>query len=97
MSFAFRSSLYSGSRLCQNTLYVAYGMGVNVNEIVNCGNGVVWKNRVIEKWKRSIDENDVRVSMQVRELVDMRDGFEPWLLEPMEIEDHLISIFNLID
>jgi hypothetical protein len=68
-------------------------MGVNVNEIVICENGVIWKNRVIEKWKRSIDENDVRVSMQVRELVEIRDGFKPWLLEPMEIED-LISMLT---
>ena len=49
VSFGFRCSLYSDSRLCQNILHVTYRMGINVNEMVNCGNVMAWKNRVIEK------------------------------------------------
>ncbi len=43
-SFSFRPSLYSGTRLCSNIMYVTYKMGVDINEIVNPVNGVVWKN-----------------------------------------------------
>jgi hypothetical protein len=67
-------------------------MSVNGNEMVNCGNGVVWKNRVIEKWKSSIDENDVRITLQVRELVEMRDDVKPWVLEPIELNDLIFML-----
>ncbi len=46
---------------------------------------------MIEKWRSTIEENGVRVSMQVRELVDMREGFEPLIPEPWQAEDVIVN------
>ena len=92
VQFVFRSATHYGTRLCNNIVHVAYKIGVNVHEICQSNNDINWKKIVVNQWKNDVNENDRRISMQVKELIEIRDGIEPWVLDNTELND----VINLL-
>ncbi len=48
---------------------------------------------MIDKLVNNVNENNMRISLQVQELVDIRDSLDPWDLEPIRI-DKIISFLT---
>ncbi len=74
------------SRIGQNIIYLVYKWGFYIKDLVKltCTNII---SRVCDEWKDQMTEDNVRVAEQVKELVNVRDGMDEWLLEKGEIND----------
>ncbi len=85
VSTIYKSAMYSMSRLGKNVRYVCqeYGFDVwNTDFSSYNANGAITR-----KWNCSVNEEDVRIGVQVRELCIERDRLNDWLLDRGEVTD----------
>ena len=44
---------------------------------------------IIDDWQDSFEDNDIRISQHMLELIQRRDSLEPWILSKIEIQSVL--------
>ena len=80
----FRSSLYTNSRMHRNVKHIANYCNVSVWTLIKGGVNSVCK--LIETvWWKNVQDCDIRIGKQIKELCDMRDDCDEEFLEKQEV------------
>ena len=77
VSFIFNHAIHNSSRLGKNLLFICKKYKLNIRRINSCN----YDKEILDSWIKSCCTEDVRVGHQIREIVEMRDSLEPWLLD----------------
>ena len=90
VEYVFQSSVSENSRLGNNLRFILHKLNLNnrcmilfdldYNELCNM---------IVEDWKGNFNDNDLRISQHMLELIDRRDSLEPWILSKTEIQSVL--------
>ena len=76
--YIFQSAVREDSRLGNNLRYILHKVNFNVRDIiVNEINHMEICKNIINSWKNSFSENEVKVSEHILELIGRRDSLEP--------------------
>lgn len=86
VSTVFRSSLHNMSRMGNNVRKMCFDNDVRLRDLFGMDVNEIGRH-IITNWKSTIDEEDVRVGQQIKELCKERDCLGEWLLERGEICD----------
>ena len=86
VSFLCKHSIKCMSRMGRNLRYVCQLYNVNCDNVGYTKCSTI-KHDIIKVWKENSDIEDFRISKQIVELCDIRDGIGEWLLERHEICD----------
>ena len=70
-------------RLGRDLLFIYGKHKSNVQKIDSCNDD----KDILDSWMKSCCTEDVRVGHQIREVVEMRDSLEPWLLDYMQCKN----------
>ena len=88
ISTVFRSALFNLSRMGNNIRKICFE-----NELDTCMwdlynvTGIGVANDIVNRWKRTVVNENIRVAEQIKELVFERDNLQEWLLERGDICD----------
>jgi len=83
-NFMFNLCLRSNSRMGRNVRFIANKYNLVFNDLTQIKD---WNRQIYHHWLRRDNEEDIRISSMISELVDHRDSFHPWLLEHHECGD----------
>ena len=85
LKFIFKQAVKCYSRIGRNFRHIS--KKYNVNILNKC------QSEMVDAWRRTILGEDARIGVQIRELLLLRDSFEPWLLERHECQ-HVIDYLS---
>ena len=85
LNFIFKHAIKSYSRIGRNLRYINYKYNLDcINQYQFIDNDC--SANVIKSWNNDVTDESIRIGSQIREIVFMRDSFEPWLLENNECQ-----------
>ncbi len=78
--------MYTDFRIGHNIRYLAYKFGFYIQDLIKltCTDII---NRVYDEWKPGINAENVRIAVQVKEVLVIRDQMDERLLERGKIND----------
>ena len=82
VKYIFQSAVRENSRLGNNLRYILHKVNFNVRDMIinEINYNEIYKS-IIDNWKVSFSESDIRVSEHILELIGKRDSLEPWILK----------------
>ena len=86
VSTVYRSALFNLTRLGNNIRHVCFQNDINVWNVGRYSVSQLGQ-IIINNWSESVEPDDERIGVQVKELCVERDSLNEWLLDRGEIED----------
>ncbi len=83
-NYIFNLCLRGNSRMGRNVRFRAHKYNLIFNNLKLIKD---WSHQIYQHWLNRDNEEDIRISSTISELVHQRDSFYPWLLEHHECSD----------
>ena len=94
VKYVFQSAVKENSILGNNFRYVLHKVNINVQDMTlhELNYNEIYT-KIINNWKNSFTENDIRISEHILELIQQRDSLEPHILNKVEVQNIINQCF----